>query len=175
MFVVDSVYKLGDLNVSKATENGLAHTQIGTPYYTAPEIWGNETYGSPCDLWSLGCLLYEMATLQPPFVGKDFAGLYNKIKTGVYAPISPIKYSKELAAFLKKMIVLSPRQRCTAEQLLHIAKFEDLKESQTFSEEEINLLKTIQYPKSLKHIHDKLPASDYLPPKKSKRTENVKF
>ena len=48
-------------------------------------------------------MLYEMATLQPPFVGKDFAGLYNKIKTGVYAPISPIKYSKELAAFLKKM------------------------------------------------------------------------
>ena len=41
VFMVDGVFKLGDLNVSKATENGLARTQIGTPYYTAPEIWNN--------------------------------------------------------------------------------------------------------------------------------------
>ena len=58
VFVVDGVFKLGDLNVSKATENGLAQTQIGTPYYTAPEIWNNEIYGPSCDIWSLGCMLY---------------------------------------------------------------------------------------------------------------------
>lgn len=36
VFMVDNVFKLGDLNVSKATEKGLAQTQVGTPYYTAP-------------------------------------------------------------------------------------------------------------------------------------------
>ena len=31
--------KLGDLNVSKILKYNMAHTQTGTPYYTAPEIW----------------------------------------------------------------------------------------------------------------------------------------
>jgi serine/threonine protein kinase len=68
-----------------------------------------------------------MATLMPPFTGKDFPSLYRKIKSGVYAPISSTKYSKELAAFLKKMIVLNPKQRLTASELLKITKFSSLK------------------------------------------------
>jgi len=35
----DGVVKLGDLNVSKITQKGLAITQAGTPYYCAPEVW----------------------------------------------------------------------------------------------------------------------------------------
>lgn len=35
----DGVAKLGDLNVSKITQKGLAITQAGTPYYCAPEVW----------------------------------------------------------------------------------------------------------------------------------------
>lgn len=33
--------KLGDLNVAKIVKNNFANTQIGTPYYLAPEIWNN--------------------------------------------------------------------------------------------------------------------------------------
>lgn len=39
VFFVKGVAKLGDLNVSKLTEDGFCSTKTGTPYYTSPEIW----------------------------------------------------------------------------------------------------------------------------------------
>ena len=64
------IIKLGDLNVAKILKNKLAETQIGTPYYLAPEIWNNEPYDFKCDIFSLGCLVYEMTALKYPFTGK---------------------------------------------------------------------------------------------------------
>jgi NIMA (never in mitosis gene a)-related kinase len=58
IFFVGNVAKLGDMNVSKLTENGLCSTNIGTPYYTAPEIWKGLQYDSKCDIWSIGCVIY---------------------------------------------------------------------------------------------------------------------
>ena len=59
--------KLGDLNVSKVSKRGMMHTQTGTPYYASPEVWKDKPYDNRSDIWSLGCVLYEMATLLPPF------------------------------------------------------------------------------------------------------------
>jgi NIMA (never in mitosis gene a)-related kinase 1/4/5 len=42
----------------------LARTQIGTPYYLSPEICQQKPYNNKSDVWSLGCVLYEMATLK---------------------------------------------------------------------------------------------------------------
>ena len=64
----DGSCKLGDMNVSKlADANGLNYTQTGTPYYASPEVWRDEPYDFKSDIWSLGCVLYEMITLRPPF------------------------------------------------------------------------------------------------------------
>ena len=63
--------KLGDLNVSKVVEKGLAYTQTGTPYYASPEVWRDEPYGPKSDIWSLGCVVYEMVSLKPPFRAED--------------------------------------------------------------------------------------------------------
>ena len=41
--------------------------KIGTPGYIAPEIILGKPYGLAVDIWSLGCVLYEMAALRPPF------------------------------------------------------------------------------------------------------------
>lgn len=59
--------KLGDLNVSKVAKKGMMHTQTGTPYYASPEVWKDKPYDNKSDIWSLGCVLYEMITLLPPF------------------------------------------------------------------------------------------------------------
>jgi len=75
----DGTYKLGDLNVSKIAEKGLVYTQTGTPYYAAPEVWRDEPYNNKCDIWSLGCIIYEMCTLNPPFKALDMEGLYKNI------------------------------------------------------------------------------------------------
>jgi len=58
IFFVNGVAKIGDMNISKITDNGFATTQTGTPYYTAPEIWKGQKYDNKCDIWALGCILY---------------------------------------------------------------------------------------------------------------------
>lgn len=41
-----------------------ARTQIGTPYYLSPEICQQRPYNNKSDVWSLGCVLYELTTLK---------------------------------------------------------------------------------------------------------------
>lgn len=78
----NSVAKLGDLNVSKVAEKGLNYTQTGTPYYASPEVWKDKPYDIKSDIWSLGCVLYEMITLKPPFRAHDMPSLYRKVLKG---------------------------------------------------------------------------------------------
>ena len=91
----DGFAKLGDLNVSKVAKKGLGYTQTGTPYYASPEVWKDQPYDSKSDIWSLGCVTYEMAALKPPFRGTSLKDLCNKIQKGTYNPIQKL-YSKEL-------------------------------------------------------------------------------
>jgi len=56
----DGMVKLGDMNVSKIARNGLLLTQTGTPYYASPEVWRDLPYDYKSDIWSLGCILYEI-------------------------------------------------------------------------------------------------------------------
>lgn len=67
--------KLGDLNVSKVAKMGLLRTQTGTPYYACPEVWQDKPYDSKSDIWSTGCVLYEMCALMPPFRANDLKAL----------------------------------------------------------------------------------------------------
>lgn len=78
------VVKLGDMNVSKITERGFCMTQTGTPYYASPEVWKDEPYDEKSDIWSLGCVLYELITLKPPFRAEDMEGLFKKVTRGIY-------------------------------------------------------------------------------------------
>lgn len=104
--------KLGDLNVSKILKKGLCETQTGTPYYASPEVWCDEPYDYKSDIWSLGCVLYEVVTLRPPFRAEDMEGLYKKVMKGVYPKISS-KYSTDLANIIKQLLQINPNLRPT--------------------------------------------------------------
>ena len=43
--------------------------QVGTPYYMSPELCENKPYNSLTDIWSAGCVCYEMLELRKPFIG----------------------------------------------------------------------------------------------------------
>lgn len=54
------------------TATGVA---VGTPYYMSPEQAKGESVTPRSDLYSVGCLLYEMLVDSPPFVGDDFMSI----------------------------------------------------------------------------------------------------
>ena len=112
----EGILKLGDLNVSKVAK-GMLSTQTGTPYYASPEVWQDRPYDLKSDIWSVGCVLFEMCTLQPPFQGKDMQALFRRICEGSVANIPP-PYSKDINFMVKLMLQQTPKLRPTCFELL---------------------------------------------------------
>ena len=73
----NSQFKIGDMNVSKVVnKNIMNYTQTGTPSFASPEVWRDEAYTTSSDIWSLGCVLYEVLTLSVPFQAENMDLLY---------------------------------------------------------------------------------------------------
>ena len=184
----NGLLKLGDLNVSKIAKLGIAQTQTGTPYYISPEIWEEKPYDYKCDIWSVGCIIYEMCTLHPPFRGTSLSELYKNIKNGYYIPIS--NYSNDIKDIISMMLVIDNKKRASAEELLnsHIIKkwIRKIKEDNyNFLGEEIginfsknskaNLIKTIKVPKNLGEINRYLPKKRYNPSEEMMKNDNYEI
>jgi len=89
---------------------GLVYTQTGTPYYASPEVWKDKPYDNRSDIWSLGCVIYEMITLRPPFTATSMQELSTKVNKGVYSKI-PSTYSRDLATVIATLLKVSPLMR----------------------------------------------------------------
>ena len=157
--------KLGDLNVSKVARRGLGYTQTGTPYYASPEVWKDKPYDHKSDVWSLGCVLYEMITLRPPFRAKDMEGLFNKVCKGQYSRI-PDRFSDDLFKIVQYLLIVNSIQRPSCDQILqHPIILKRIEYFKSFGSEDESedkcLLKTIHMPKNLLFLSDKLPKPNY--------------
>ena len=156
--------KIGDLNVSIIAKKDLAVTQTGTPYYAAPEVWENESYNNKCDIWSVGCIAYEMATLHVPFRGTSIHQLYKNIMKGKYAEIPNI-YSNDLKNIIKIILCLNPLERPSANDLLNNEIIQNKKKEIGLTNEKIKekamLMKTIKIPKNISQINLQLPQKQY--------------
>ena len=110
---------LGDLGVSKVLEGTMdfAQTSVGTPYYMSPEIFKNKPYNHKSDIWALGCVLYEMTTLNRPFDANSLNALAIKIVKGRYPPISS-RYTRSLNEVIAAMLSTNPSGRPDLEDLL---------------------------------------------------------
>ena len=165
--------KLGDLNVSKIAKIGIMQTQTGTPYYCPPEVWEDQPYSSKCDIWSLGCVIYELASLKPPFLAKNMAELSQKVIKGVYPDIP-----KHFSSSLKKIIALclntNPSSRPSAYDLAKMPelglphssrkfriKQKTSKRASSETQKQTEMLETIRLPKNLNKLNDVLPKSNY--------------
>ena len=73
--------KLGDFGLSRmlSQESQYAQTNVGTPYYMSPEQINESSYDEKTDIWSTGCVLYELVSLKPPFQASNHLALATKI------------------------------------------------------------------------------------------------
>jgi NIMA (never in mitosis gene a)-related kinase 1/4/5 len=111
--------KVGDLGVAKLlnqTQN-MAHTIVGTPYYLSPELCEEKPYNHKSDIWSLGCVLYQLCTYKHPFEAKNQGQLLMRIVKGQYTPVSS-KYSSELREIVNKLLLKNQKNRPSIQDIL---------------------------------------------------------
>ena len=113
----DGKAKLGDLNVSKITTRGLGCTQTGTPYYASPEVWRDNPYNLKSDIWSLGCVFYELIMLKTPFRADSMKDLYKKVMKGEYPPI-PDTFSPKFQIVIDRILKVKSEERPNTTDIL---------------------------------------------------------
>lgn len=123
----DRTIKLADFGLSRllsaTTDN--ACSLVGTPYYMSPERLNQKMYTFKADIWSVGCLLYEMTKLHHPFYGNNLNldMLRRRIEDLQYEPIEENgNYSYELTFVIKSCLKPEPEKRLDIHQIESIAK-----------------------------------------------------
>lgn len=81
------------------------------------ELVSDTPYNLKTDIWSLGCIMYELCTLKPPFTAKNHHHLFHMIKQGRFEPIPNI-YSHELRGAIEQCLRCDPKERPETSQLL---------------------------------------------------------
>ncbi|XP_051645067.1 serine/threonine-protein kinase Nek11 isoform X1 [Manacus candei] len=119
IFLKDNLLKIGDFGVSCLLMGScdLATTFTGTPYYMSPEVLKHQGYNTKSDIWSLGCILYEMCCMNHAFTGQNFLSVVIKIVEGD-TPSLPDRYPSKLNALLSSMLNKNPSLRPTAAEIL---------------------------------------------------------
>ena len=116
----DNSVKLGDFGLSKLMQShDFASTYVGTPFYMSPEICAAERYTLHSDIWSLGCVMYELCARTQPFNAKTHFHLIQKIKEGRVDPL-PSVYSQELQNVIKSCLNINPLKRPDTASLLNL-------------------------------------------------------
>ncbi|KAM5280393.1 serine/threonine-protein kinase Nek10 isoform 3-T3 [Ctenodactylus gundi] len=104
---------LGDKDKVTVTDFGLAKQKqenskltsvVGTILYSCPEVLKSEPYGEKADVWAAGCILYQMATLRPPFYSSNMLSLATKIVEAVYEPVPEGVYSAKVTNAISRCL-----------------------------------------------------------------------
>lgn len=78
----NATLKIADFGFARQLQgDALAGTACGTPLYMAPEILEAREYDAKADIWSIGCIFYEMLAGHCPFSGVNETDLLNNIRT----------------------------------------------------------------------------------------------
>lgn len=110
----DDVVKIGDFGVAKIYQNTVPSYveegpnkivaakagRVGTPLYLSPEVIRQNPYDYKVDTWAVGCCLFHLAALDPPFQSDDLKELSKKILTETPKPLNAKYYTERLSNFI---------------------------------------------------------------------------
>jgi serine/threonine protein kinase len=112
----NNIIKIADFGLSKpiSINNHYSHQVVTLPY-RAPEIVKKLNYSFPIDIWSLGCILYEMMTKQLLFKVKNEHQLIHAI---YHLNLNHIPL--DFLNLIQPMLTMNTNQRITINSLLNL-------------------------------------------------------
>ena len=112
--------KLGDFGIAKilTSKDDLAKTLVGTPYYLSPELCLKKPYNHKSDIWSLGCILYEMMYLKHAFEADSIGELVVNILEGNFNMNINAGFSEGVINLVKKILVIDANKRPSVDDIL---------------------------------------------------------
>mmetsp|Transcript_3608 Transcript_3608/g.12670 ORF Transcript_3608/g.12670 Transcript_3608/m.12670 type:complete len:516 (-) Transcript_3608:3228-4775(-) len=120
----DSPLKVTDFGLSTFYRHGQRFTEVvGSAYYIAPEVL-QRGYGPPCDIWSIGVIMYIVLCGRPPFFGRTESAVFNNIMKARSRLEENFKrdpwpnITNEAKDLIRKMLNMDPQARITASQAL---------------------------------------------------------
>ena len=154
----NAMVKIGDFGVSKILDSTIhSITTAGSHCYMSPEIVEGKKYKNKTDVWSLGCVMWELASLRRPFAEKKFLEIHRRILEDEAGSI-PKFYSGLLQIVINKMLIKDQDKRPSIKEFLMdgkileimtlITKSSHLKESQL--KEELALSVNLEQEKYLR-------------------------
>ncbi|CDW91219.1 protein kinase domain containing protein [Stylonychia lemnae] len=117
----DKSIKIGDLGVSKIVSSAAAlqDTRVGTPLYLSPELVKQQPYDFKVDVWAVGCAIYHLACLEPPFQGDNLITLGNNIVNKKHKQLPQI-YSNKLSNFIDRFLAKKASERPSAREAVQL-------------------------------------------------------
>jgi|JI10StandDraft_1071094.scaffolds.fasta_scaffold71990_5 NIMA (never in mitosis gene a)-related kinase len=111
--------KIADMGVAKMLTDAqhFIQSKVGTPYYLSPEVCEDRPYNAKSDIWSLGCILYELCSLKHPFESNNQGELLRKIINGEFEAISK-KYSQELREICYSCLTKNFSKRPSCQEII---------------------------------------------------------
>ena len=162
IFISDNYkIKIGDFGISKILdETNYAQTFAGTLLYMAPEMINGDKYTNKVDIWALGCIIYELCTLDYCFSDNNILKLINKINSGKHGIIDTKYYSDRLQNLIDLSLKKNYRERASIEDIIAILKKPTLNEiKKTFSvlpnDKDLKIMNNISVPPISKEEADK--------------------
>ena len=118
--------KIADLGQSKAldTLSQLANTYCGTRSFMAPEVHEGNRYTFAADIWSLGCILYQLVTGESAFYSLDSVKLKQKVKNLDYKHL-PQSTTDEVREIVEGCLIVNPDERITIQSILNSKLFQN--------------------------------------------------
>jgi len=122
-FSPNATIKFADFGFAKHLhEASMAQTPCGTPLYMAPEIFEMKEYDAKADVWSIGCVLFEMCTGEPPFKGSNHRELFMNIRSKSLRLPSNVTLSPEVTEILQRLLELNPQRRVSLDMLYRVTE-----------------------------------------------------